>query len=431
MIDFRKVSIIIGREYMTRVRGKAFILTTILLPLGLVVFFGVAIGVQLLDSNTQYEFAVLDQTGEVYPKLAEMDSLRYRDYRGAEVADLRTMIMEGELTGYVRITEASVTENSDMEMVHGGSGGIQLIGSIRSDLRNAIRDVRLDRADVSGEIRSILDQEPQLATRELTEEGEEEESNSMFYFALGYIMAFVMYFAMFGYGGLVMRSVIEEKTNRIVEIIASSVKPFELLLGKILGVGLLGVTQFVIWVVAAVGILTFAGPIAASLMDAPAETARQMADASGGAAAAVPQIPAIDPAVGIYFVIFFVLGYLIYSAVFASIGSAVDSETDTQQLMLPLMLPIIIAILLLPKVASDPDSTIAVVSSLIPLLSPVLMIARIPITDVPFWELGLCIVLMVGTIVGFLALGSKIYRVGILMYGKKASFKEIWKWMRA
>lgn len=431
MIDFRKVSIIIGREYMTRVRGKAFILTTILLPLGLLVFFGVAIGVQLLDSNTQYEFAVLDQTGEVYPKLAEMDSLRYRDHRGADVAELRAMIMEGELTGYVRITEASVSENSDMEMVHGGSGGIQLIGSIRSDLRNAIRDVRLDRADVSGEIRSILDQEPQLATRELTEEGEEEESNSMFYFALGYIMAFVMYFAMFGYGGLVMRSVIEEKTNRIVEIIASSVKPFELLLGKILGVGLLGVTQFVIWVVAAVGILTFAGPIAASLMDAPAETAQQMAEASGGAAAAVPQIPAIDPAVGIYFVIFFVLGYLIYSAVFASIGSAVDSETDTQQLMLPLMLPIIIAILLLPKVASDPDSTIAVVSSLIPLLSPVLMIARIPITDVPFWELGLCIVLMVGTIVGFLALGSKIYRVGILMYGKKASFKEIWKWMRA
>ncbi|MDZ7771823.1 MAG: ABC transporter permease [Balneolaceae bacterium] len=431
MIDFRKVRIIIGREYMTRVRGKAFILTTLLLPLGLIVFFAVAIGVQFLGSDTQYEFAVLDQTGEVYPKLAEIDSLRYSDYSGTEVADLRSLIMEGDLSGYVRITEGSISENSDMEMVHGGSGGIELTGSIRSDLRNAIREVRLDRAEVSGEIRSILDQQPQLVSRELTEEGEEEESNTMFYFFLGYMMAFIMYFAMFGYGGLVMRSVIEEKTNRIVEIIASSVKPFELLLGKILGVGLLGVTQFVVWVVAAVGILTFAGPIAASFMDAPADTAQQMADATGGAASAMPQIPAIDPVIGIYFVVFFVLGYLIYSAVFASIGSAVDSETDTQQLMLPLMLPIIIAILLLPKVASDPDSTIAVVSSLIPLLSPVLMIARIPITDVPLWELGLCIALMIGTIVGFLALGAKIYRVGILMYGKKASFKEIWKWMRA
>lgn len=428
MVDFRKLRIIIKREYMTRVRGKAFILTTLLLPFGLIILIGLPIAIQFLDSGTEYEFAIVDRTNAVYEHLADIDSVRYRDYSGTDVTELRARVMEGSLSGYVLITEENVSENSGMELIHGGSGGIELISSIRSDLRSAIREVRLDRAQVSEDVRTILDEQPQLATRKLTEEGEEEESNTIFLFLLGYGMAFIMYFAMFGYGGLVMRSVIEEKTNRIVEIIASSVKPFELLLGKILGVGLLGVTQFVVWVLAAAAILTVAGPIAASVMG-PGTT--EAAGAMSEGASALPEIPSIDPIIGIYFVIFFILGYLIYSAIFASIGSAVDSETDTQQLMLPLMIPIIIAILLLPKVASDPDSSLAVISSLIPFLSPVLMIARIPITDVPFWQISLCLALMVGTIIGCLALGAKIYRVGILMYGKKATFKEIWKWMRA
>lgn len=426
MIDFRKIGIIIKREYFTRLRSKAFIVTTILLPLGVLILFALPIAIQFMESDTKYEFAVADETGDVYPKLAEMDSLRYRNYGGAEMAELRQLVMEGDINGYIRIGEEHISENRDLELIYGGSGGIELVTDLQSQLRSAIREVKMDRAQVSEDLRSTLDQRPSLSTRKLTEEGQEEEANTMFLFIMGYGMAFVMYFAMFGYGGLVMRSVIEEKTNRIVEIIASSVKPFELLVGKILGVGALGFTQFMIWVAAGAGILAFGAPLALSMLGGDGGQG-----GAGGAAASIPEIPSIDPMIWVWFVLFFLLGYFIYSAIFAAVGSAVESETDTQQLMIPLMIPIIIAIILLPKVASDPDSTLAVVSSLIPFLSPVLMIARIPITDVPAWELGLCVALMLGTIAGVLALGAKIYRVGILKYGKRATFSEMMKWIRA
>lgn len=426
MIDFTKLKIIIKREYVTRIRTKAFILTTLLLPVGMLLLIGLPIAIQMMDSDTQYEIAILDETGMVYPELAEIDSVRYRDYGSQTVEQLRTMVMEGDLNGYIRFSEDHIDEDLNPEFIYGGSGGISLISDIEDDIRSAIREVRLNRAEVSSDVRSILDLRPELATRKLTAEGEEESSNTIFLFILGYAMAFIIYGAMFGYGGLVMRSVIEEKTNRIMEVMASSVKPIELLLGKVLGVGALGFTQFMVWIAAGAGIMAVMGPLAATFMD-PGEAA----GAAGEGAAAMPAIPAVDPMIWVWFVVFFLLGYFIYSAIFAAMGSAVDSETDTQQLMLPIMIPIIVAIILVPKVASDPDSTLAVVSSLIPFLSPILMIARLPITDVPVWQLALCIFLMLATIAACMALAAKIYRVGILMYGKKPSFREIYRWIRA
>lgn len=425
MFDLKKLMIIIKREYLTRVRTKAFIITTILIPIGLLLILAAPIMLQMLDSDTQYEIAILDETGAVYPKLVELDSLRYVDAGGRSVEELRSQITENKLEGYIIITEASLQDNTDFELIYGGGGGISLVSDIRDDLRTAVREVRLDRAQASEEVMAILDSRPDLNTRKLTEEGKEEESNTFVLFFLGYGMAFIIYGAIFGYGSYVMRSVLEEKNNRIVEIVVSSVKPFELLLGKVLGIGALGVTQFVIWAVAGAGILSFMGPIAAMVMGPGTATG-----AEAEAAASMPPIPDIGIEVAIYFVVFFLLGYLIYSAILAAIGSAVDSESDVQQLMLPVMIPVILAIIFLPRVATDPDSMFSVISSLIPIFSPILMIARIPITDVPFWQIALSIVLMAGTFVGCLALGAKIYRTGILMYGKKASFKELWKWIR-
>lgn len=422
MVDFSKLSIIIKREYLTRVRTKAFIVTTILVPLGLAALLFVPILIQLMDSNTTYEIAVVDQTNAVYQKLADMDNDRYLDYRDEEISTLRQMVMDGKIEGYLTIDDENIQENKNLQLVYGGGGGISLINSVENDLESVFRDVRLTRAQASPEVMDILKTNTELSTTKLTDEGKEESANTFFLSGLGYLMAFIVYGAIFGYGGYVMRSVIEEKSSRIVEVVVSSAKPFELLLGKVLGIGALGVTQFAIWVAAGAGLLMASGPMAAVFMGSESS--------AEGASAAIPAIPEIDPSIGIYFIVFFVMGYLIYSGVLAAMGSAVDSESDTQQLMIPVMIPVLISIIILPRVAVDPDSTFSVVSSLIPFFSPVLMIARIPITDVPFWEIALSIVLMSGTFVGLMWLSAKIYSVGILSYGKSASFKELMKWIK-
>lgn len=426
MLDLRKLFIIIKREYLTRVRTRAFIITTILIPIGLLAVLAAPVLLQFMDSDTTYEIVIKDETNQVYPRLAERDSVRYIESQGRSVEELRAAITEEEIEGYIIITEEDITSGEEFELIYSGGGGISLIGDITDDLQSVIREVRLERAEASDEIMAILETRPNLNTRKLTAEGEEEESNTFVLFAFGYGMAFIIYAAIFGYGSYVMRSVVEEKTNRIVEVVVSSVKPFELLLGKVLGIGALGVTQFVIWVIAGAGIMAFIGPLVGMFMDpATLEAGQTAAEASN-----IPDFSAIGIDVGIYFILFFLLGYLIYSAVLAAIGSAVDSEADTQQLMLPVTLPVIFAIIMLPKVATDPDSLFSVISSIIPFFSPILMIARIPVTDVPFWQIGLSLVLMAGTFLGCLALGAKIYKTGILMYGKKASFKEIAKWIR-
>ena len=426
MLDLRKLFIIIKREYLTRVRTKAFIITTILIPIALLAVLAAPVLLQFMDSDTTYEIVIKDDTNEVYPRMAEIDSVRYTQADGRTIEELRTAITEEGIEGYIVITEEGIASGEAFELIYSGGGGITLVGDVQDDLRTAIREVRLERAEASDEIMAILETRPSLNTRKLTKEGQEEESNTFVLFAFGYGMAFIIYGAIFGYGSYVMRSVVEEKTNRIVEVVVSAVKPFELLLGKVLGIGALGVTQFVIWVIAGAGILSFIGPIAGMFMDpASLEAGQTAAEASN-----IPDFSAIGIEVGIYFIVFFLLGYLIYSAVLAAIGSAADSETDTQQLMIPVTIPVIFAIVMLPKVATDPDSMFSVVSSIIPFFSPILMIARIPVTDVPFWEIALSIVLMVVTFLGCLALGAKIYKTGILMYGKKASFKEIAKWIR-
>jgi ABC-2 type transport system permease protein len=422
MVDFGKLSIIIKREFLTRVRTKAFIITTILVPLGLAAILFVPILIQMMDSDTKHEIAIIDNTNTVYPKLAEIDSVRYRDYSDRDIKELRQLVMEGKIEGYVTIDDENIQKNKSLELIYSGGGGIRLISRVEDDFQSVFRDVRLRRAEASDEIMDILDTETEMNTTKLTEEGEEESANTLFLSGLGYVMAFIVYGAIFGYGGYVMRSVIEEKTSRIIEVVASSAKPFELLLGKVLGIGALGVTQCLIWVLAVAGLLGVSSPVIALFSNSNSTEAV--------ATSGMPEIPEIDPSIGIYFVIFFVMGYLIYSAVLAAIGAAVDSESDTQQLMLPVMIPVIIAIIILPRVAIDPDSTFSVISSLIPFFSPVLMIARIPITDVPFWEIGLSIVLMIVTFIGLMWLSAKIYRVGILSYGKSANFKELMKWIR-
>lgn len=420
-----KILIILKREYLTRVRTKAFVISTILAPVFILALIGVPILLSLLDTDRPRVIGVVDETGSLYDRLTAISETRYRALPPAPTDTLRTMVLSGRIDGYILLNERHLTENADVEFISGGTGGLGLISDIRSDVRQAIRDERLERAQVSDAVKEILATRPSIVSRKITQTGEE-ETDTVAMFIVGYVMCFIIYGAMFGYGAIIMRSVIEEKTNRIIEVVTSSARPFELLMGKVLGVGAVGLTQFTIWAVSSSAIMAGAGLFmvsgAPSAMNDPA-----VAAASADAGFTLPTI-----GFGLYvaFVVFFLMGYLIYSALFAAVGSAADNETDTQQLMLPISLPIIIPILLVGPVASDPQSTLAVVSSMIPFFSPMLMPLRLAMTEVPFWQLGSVAVLMVATFVGLIWVSSRIYRVGILMYGKKASFKEMAKWIR-
>lgn len=418
---------------MTRIRSKAFIIATILIPLAMVAMVGIGIGIAVWDSDTQRTIGIIDETQTLYPQLEEIAAERYRDFSDITEDSIRAMVQREEIDGYILLTEAHINDEQSLEFVSGGSGGLKLQSSVQSDMREVIRNERLARAEVSEEVRAIYESSVDLETRKLTEEGEETEDDTGYLTVVGMIMGVIIFGAIAGYGGLITRSVIEEKTNRIVEVIASSVKPIELLFGKMAGIGGLALTQMTIWLATLIGLGAAAGPVAGMFLSFQMT---DMADAGqAGPAAqsldpAVFSLPTIEASLIIYFIIFFLLGYLIYSSLFAAIGSAVDSEADTQQYMFPVMVPIFVAYLIMFQTMENPDGMLSVVGSLIPFCTPIVMITRIAITDVPFWQIGTSIVLMIATFFGTMWLSAKIYSVGILSYGKSADFKELWKWMK-
>lgn len=425
-MSLRQIWLVIKREYITRIKSKAFILITILLPLGMIAFVAVTIGIALWETETEQRVSIHDQTSTISPRLQNIDSDRYMDASEIAVDSLRNMVTSGEIEGYVVIEEDHIEDGSrNLELFYSGGGGINFINSVETDLRDAIREERLARADVSEEVREIYASGAELSTRKLTEEGIEQDDDTGFRTTVGGIMGVIIVFVLFGYGGWLTRSVIEEKTNRVIEVIASSVKPIELLVGKIIGIAGLAATQFAVWILAGVGLTAAASPIATLLLS---DRVDELQESSAGTA--MLEIPTIETSLILYFILFFILGYLIYSSLFAAIGAAVDSETDTQQFIYVISAPIFIAYLLLIKIVEAPDSSLAVISSLVPLLSPVLMISRIAITDVPFWEIGTSIILMGLTFAATMWLSAKIYSVGILSYGKSANFRELWKWIK-
>lgn len=429
-MNWRQIFLVLQREYLTRVKSKGFIWATILVPIGFIVFVGIVFFISIWESDTTFEIGIQDDTGIVAEALSEMNPARYLDYSDLPVDSLRIMVQQENITGYIIIDEENIETDKNLELIYSGSGGIQLLTSIRTDIREVIRQERLRRAEVPSEIRQIYDASIQIDSRRLTRTGDEQDDDTIFLSIIGMIMGIIIFGAIFSYGGYVTRGVIEEKTSRIIEVIVSSVKPIELLTGKMAGVGALALTQFSIWILAFMGLTAIMGPLAAGLMS-PADdlSSAEMAEAQTDIPA-ILDIPAIDTSLFVYFIIFFVLGYLLYSSLFAAIGSASDSETDTQQLMLPVGAPIFIAYFIMLHTWRSPDSALSVVSSIIPFFSPILMITRIAITEVPFWQIGLSILLMILAFAGTMWLSAKIYKIGILSYGNTVGFKDLYKWLR-
>lgn len=429
-MNWRQIFLVLQREYLTRVKSKGFIWATILVPIGFVVFVGIVFFISIWESDTTFEIGILDETGVMAEALTELNAARYVDYSSLSADSLRSLVQQEEITGFIQMDEENIEAGKNLELIYSGSGGIQLLTSIRTDMREVIRQERLRRANVSPEIRQIYDASIQVDSRRLTRTGDEQDDDTIFLSIIGMIMGIVIFGAIFSYGGYVTRGVIEEKTSRIIEVIVSSVKPIELLTGKMAGVGALALTQFTVWILAFLGLTAVMGPVAAMVMDPAEGLANTELSEAQSEIPALLDLPAIDTSLFVYFIIFFVLGYLLYSSLFAAIGSASDSETDTQQLMLPVGAPIFIAYFIMLHTWRSPDSTLSVVSSIIPFFSPILMITRIAITEVPFWQIGLSILLMILTFAGTMWLSARIYKIGILSYGNSVGFKDLYRWIR-
>ena len=429
-MDFNKILLVLKREYLTRVRTKSFILSTLLTPLAFIVMMGIVAYVSIVDEEIEKTVGIIDETGVLYDNLIEQNSSRYLDVSDLSTDSVKTIVLNGDMDGYIILNEQNFNNTTLPTLVYGGSGGISFIQSVESDVRNVLRDERLARSSVSDEVRAIFETQYKIESVKLTEDGEEED-NAVFGALFGFILGLLIFMGVFGYGAVLMRSVIEEKTNRIVEVIASSVKPIELMMGKLLGVCVLAITQFAIWILAYIGLSIVAAPIAATFLGT--QTANLPDGAKEISSSFDPsklEAFVVDPIIFIYFIVFFIIGFMIYAAIFAAIGAAVDSEQDTQQFMTPVMVPIMIGYFFNLQIMKNPDSVIAVVSSLIPLTAPINMISRIAATEVPMIQILGSLALMILTFIGLMWLAAKIYRVGILMYGKKPSYKELAKWIR-
>jgi ABC-2 type transport system permease protein len=441
MINFSKIWLIIKREYKTRVQTKSFLLSTFLTPLLILGFMGFVIFMTVSDNEAPKQVIVIDETGRMLYPLTQLNATRYLPIKADQsIEQIRNLIMEDELDGYVFFDQTFLSEGTPATFVHNGSGGITFFESLRSDVRDVTRQIRLKDNDVSDAVIAIFEERPALENRRLNEAGVDEQSNAFLSSIGGILIGVFIFIGLFGYGAILMRSVIEEKTSRIVEIITSSVKPIELMLGKLLGVCLVALTQFSLWIATYAGVTILAAPVAQFFINqrmGDFQNSLNAVDATGTAANMPSDIDlsfleqfSIDPLFVLYFFMFFVLGFLMYSSIFAAIGAAVDSEQDSQQFMTPVMLPIFLGYILNFRIAEAPDSTFAIVASLFPLTSPINMVTRMLVSNVPFWEVLLSILLLILSLIGMLLLAARIYRTGILMYGKKPTFKELYKWIR-
>ncbi len=431
-----KTTLIFQREFLTRVKKKTFLIMTIVGPLLLSTLILAPILLASIPDGPK-TIVVVDEPGLI---LGEEGNDKYElNYLPADQFDLekaKEFFQNNEYDAllYIRYGETGdphwIKDHSAIYGKNDVSIGVQRY--LEDLMERRINQQLLLREGISPEVVAQSRVNVNLATFTLDEEGEKASSTQIKILA-GYLTGFMIYFFIFFYTAQVMRGVIEEKTNRIVEVIISSVKPFQLMLGKILGIGAVGLVQFLIWVILSsviylVGVGVFLKDKIDPEMMVNQQGMEQAVEMTEGMEF-VQTLQSIDfPLIIGGFLFFFIGGYLLYAALFAAIGSAVDNETDTQQFMLPVTIPLILGIVVTTRVIEDPNGALAFWFSIIPLTSPIVMMARLPF-GVPIWELGLSIALLVAGFIAATWLAGRIYRVGILMYGKKTSWKELFKWM--
>ena len=425
-----KIGVIISHEYRTRVRAKWFIVSTLLAPLGLALLIAVpVIAAILAGDGTEGKIALVDRTGLIAPTVVASDTARFELAGSRTEQNLAAAVQDESIQAYVVIPD-NVLDSGTVTMYSRGGSGIAFSSSIESALEPVITRARLTQRGTDTSVISLVEQGVRVIGLKQTDEGvkaDASEASAM----IGYISGFVIYMLIFLYGSMVMRGVVEEKANRIIEVIASSARPFEIMMGKVVGIGLVGLTQLTAWFVLGSIVTSVAGIALSSSLPAP-DPANPMMQ-GGGLSAVLAQegiaLPEIQIMSILMFIFNFFAGYFLYASLFAAVGSAVDQEADANSLTFPITLPIGITMLFIGNVIAAPNGTLATVLSMIPLFSPILMTVRVAATDVPWWQLLGSMMLSIGGFFGAIWLASRIYRIGILSYGKKPSFKEITRWI--
>ena len=447
-MNFKKLGIIIQREYLNKVKKKSFLLITFLAP---VLFAAIAILPSIIMMGTKEEakkVGVVDRSGIVLPYLEDNDVTHYIDLgAAADIDGLKADLKGAGMDVLLSISELdpealSVKADTYSEKPLGMDTG----SMIENRINDAVEAYRIEQSGIANleEIMAGVKSNVKLRSYTIDETGKETISESGIYMALSMLLGIAIYMFIALFSGMVMSSVIEEKSSRVVEVLVSSVKASELMFGKIIGVALVALTQFLLWIVLTGLLLGVAMGIIGKdkmmgMMDTPAPVPTEMVEGMP----ATPDMAEMSDMnvvmstlgninlaeIGIAFLFFFIFGYLLYASLFAAIGSGVENEGDSSQLQLPVTIPLMLGFFVAIYAFKAPDSSLVFWFSMIPFTSPIVMLARIPF-GVATWELVLSIVLLVGTFIACAWASAKIYKVGILMYGKKSTFKDLWKWLK-
>jgi len=440
-----KILLILKREYLSRVKKKSFIIMTIIGPLLMASVFVIPVYIAQKSDECK-EIAVIDETYEFINNIPSTESIHF-SFISDDLNTAKTHLKKSKYYAILHIPGISFYSPSAIRLYSTHQPGLSVKLYIEGVIKKIMEEKKLEASGIDKVLLASTKTKINITTIKLSDDGVEKESSTAVATGLGIFASIIIYMFIFMYGAQVMRGVIEEKTSRIVEVIISSVKPFQLMMGKIIGVAMVGLTQFLLWVILTFGIITV---IQASYPDLFKQKQTSQSNENKRITSVtelqvdmnqeknenseinniITSINSINFGVMIgSFLFFFLFGYLLYAALFAAIGSAVDSEADTQQFMLPITIPLIFAMVMNQFVINNPDGPVSFWLSIIPLTSPVVMMMRIPF-GVPWTEVVLSMVLLIAGFWFITWLAAKIYRTGILMYGKKASYKELWKWLK-
>lgn len=448
-MNSRIIGIIIRREYLNRVKKKSFLVTTFLVP---VLFAAMCLLPSLIMWGAKEEskvVAVADASGIVLPVLENTETVTYEDCSGQPLDSVKRNLAAFGYDAVLEISPLDTAGKTVSAAIYSTKPlGVDMTENIGNRIDYAVEEYRVDSYGIEGlgEIMDAVKADVRLRSYTIKDDGEAKAAESGVYMIVSMVLGMIIYMFIAVFGGMVMSSVIEEKSSRVVEVLISSVKATELMFGKIIGIAMVALTQFLLWVVLTVAIVGVVGAVAGpsllagadpaemvqmSGMDpAMAETAMAAASDQGEVSVLLSSLANIPfGQIVVCFVLFFVFGYMLYASMFAAIGSAVENEGDSQQLQLPLTVPLLVAFFIALYAFKAPDSSLVFWGSVIPFTSPIVMLARLPF-GVPLWEIVLSIVLLVATVVLFAWASAKIYKVGILMFGKKSTWKDLWKWFK-
>jgi len=431
--------LVIKREYLTKVRNKSFIIMTVLSPIIFIALFAVVGYLSQLNNNKERTISILDESGLLIDVFEDTDNTKYEMLSDLSLEEAKSLVETNENYGLLHVANLdsiALVANS-IKFYSEDSPSLTLMSSLESKLEKKFRELRLQEEGVDLEKLKVSETNIDIAQESFLGEKTSKIDNIV-KLAFGGFAGYMLFMFIIIYGNMIMRSVIEEKTSRIIEVIISSVKPIQLMMGKIIGTSLAGITQFAIWVILGSILMVVVSAIFGINMTEMQSQQQELMQQAIEAPEAQMGMQTVMNAIYnlpianlmIAFVLFFIGGYLLYSSLYAAIGAAVDNETDTQQFLMPILIPLILAVYVgVFTVIEDPHGTVSTVFSFIPLTSPVVMLMRIPF-GVPIWQQLISLLLLIGTFMFTVWFAAKIYRVGILMYGKKPSYKELFKWLR-